>query len=440
MRSDLGERLDRLAESAPDRLSADDLWDRGVRRARRQRLATGVITALALVLAVALGGSLVTMLRSPGVAPVAPGSDEVFLPEKIVSPGERARTATVEDRPPGRIVAVVGGMRSTFISSEVGLYGVSATTGEYVWLDLPDLDASAPVSLSPDGTRIGYWLEHGNGEGDPADRDDGAEVVDGYAVLDVGTGEVFRNEVESDLGLNPSAVGWTPGLAWFEFTEFTERSAGSSTSTGQPTHVVDLDRDMVTLVPLDDAPSLSLGSSAERGMVAGARRGHVWMSGLQRSERVRLEDVPKLQEELVPNADGTMFAGIEKPRRLDCCADGRIEVGVRRGSEVRWHTVPGATYSQVVGWRSASEVLVRDARARLHAVDVVTGAATHVLTLVDPGLRQQPVFATALLDAPVAPAVDVPETVDLRWWLGGTALLIALGAWLVLGRRRRGVA
>lgn len=439
MRSDLGERLDRLAERAPDRLSADDLWERGVRRGRRQRFATGAVTVLAVVLAVALGGSVVTMLRSPGIAPAAPGSEDVFLPAKIASPGERARTATVEDRPPGRLVAVVGGMRSTFFSSETGLYGVSASTGEYVWLDLPDLDASAPVSLSPDGTRVGYWLERGAGGGEG-----GSEIVDGYAVLDVGTAEVFRNEVESDFGLAVGDIAWSPGRAWFQFFELTEVTDDGYSAAGQPTHLVDLDSGTVALLQLEDSPDLMGSSSAGQGFVAATGRGgQSWIPGPDKGDWVRLKDVPKVQEELVPNADGTMFAGIENARPRTCCQPGRVEVGVRNGTSFRWHTVAGGRYSQVVGWRGPSEVLVRDSRARLHAVDVETGAARLVLSLVNPGLRQQPAFATALLDAPVVPAVEIPEAVDLRWWLGGATLLGVLGAWLLIQRRermRRGLA
>jgi hypothetical protein len=209
----------------------------------------------------------------------------------------------------------------------------------------------------------------------------------------------------------------------------------------QPTHLVDLDTDTVSLLQVGDSPDLVDSSSAEQGLVAGAGRGgRAWIPGPDRADWVHLGGSPAVQGELVPNADGTMLAGIEKPRRFGCCVDGRIEVGVRQGSDVRWHTVPGAMYSQVVGWRSASEVLVRDERARIHAVDVETGTADHLLTLVDPGLRQQPVFATALLGAPVVPAVDVPQAVDPWWWLGGAVMLVVLGAGALAGWGRRGVA
>jgi len=433
MSSDLGERLDRLAGGAPQQLSADDLWERGVRRGRRQRLVTGGAVAAAVVLVVALGGSLATMLRSLAIAPAVPG-DQVSLPDRLEPPSPWARTPTLEDGPPGRLVAVVGGERSTLLSSEVGLYGVSATTGEYVWLDLPGLDAAAPVSLSPDGSRIGYWLERDTGRADAT-----VDVVAGYAVLDTTTGELFRNEIGSDLGLTGEAIAWTPGRAWFSFFEVTETTDDSAAADGRPLHLVDLDDDTVTPLPLEDAPDLSDASSAEQGMLARAGRQLAWITAPDRADWTRLDGVPRLQGEAVPSTDGSMLSGIEKPGRVDCCRPGRVRVGVREGSQVRWHTVPGRSYAQVVGWRGPSEVLVRGTGSGVFAVDVASGASERVTTLPS-GLRQQAVLAAALLDAPVVPAVDQSFAVDQRAALGWTTVVVLVAAgllWRPLGRRRR---
>jgi hypothetical protein len=433
--NDLNERLARLADQAPQQLDAVDLWGRGRARARRRTWQQGGLALACLLLVGFVGGSALLLAGPPSSPPASPAEGEVFLPDELFVPSPWAITRTLEDGPPGRLVAVVGAERRTLTTSEMGFYGVSATTGEYTWLDLPDLDEAAPVSLSPDGTRVAWWLERPDPYGVH-------ETVRGYALLDTVTGEVSRHEVPSDLGLSAEGVAWTPGSAWFQFSALTEMEADSFTASLQPTHLVDLDSGEVSRLSVTSSPGVPEAPSAEQGFVVHGRGAwHTWVAGTQPSTWERFQGIRGVQDEAVPSADGTLLAGIEAPESVACCTSGAVRVGARRAGTVRWHTVPGDDYDQVLGWRSPTQVLAVT-KGRVHAVDVDSGAAEPVTRMVGTNFLQQPALATALLDAPVVPAVDRPFAVDRRALLAGAAFLALLGvvstrAFLVWRRRAR---
>jgi hypothetical protein len=100
-------------------------------------------------------------------------------------------------------VAVVFGAEQrvdTPYGSRSGLVGVSATTGEYRFIDLPrrayaESGGVSYVDLSPDGRQIAYRI------GD-------SERIRGFASLDTVTGEIRTRPVPSRFGLSAQIVTW----------------------------------------------------------------------------------------------------------------------------------------------------------------------------------------------------------------------------------------
>ena len=66
------------------------------------------------------------------------------------------------DGPSGSLVTVITAPRKTLLHTTSGLVGVTASTGTYGFLELPDDAALSPgvddqFALSPDGRRLAFW-------------------------------------------------------------------------------------------------------------------------------------------------------------------------------------------------------------------------------------------------------------------------------------------
>ena len=212
--STLHERLGDLAGSAPVPPPDPDLWDRARRYHRRRRIGTAAVAA-ACVLAVAALVGLDTWQRGPSIEPAAPGTDPA-LPARFWEPSPWLPGNDGE--PTGPLAALRESERKSFLSSGNGVVGVSATTGEYRFLDLPD-DAGRAWALSPDGAKVAYWLT-GETTGTPqTDGGQSAPVV-GVAVWDARTGAVTRGLVETEHGLADYDLLWASpvhvGAHWGE--------------------------------------------------------------------------------------------------------------------------------------------------------------------------------------------------------------------------------
>src|SRR5262245_59517516 len=178
----LQDRLADLAEDAPPPRPAPELWDRGLRYRRRRWTGTAVVAAVAAVALLVLGTA--TWLRSSSDEPLPAGSPAAMPDHLYAASGWLPGT----DRagPLGPIAALVPTVRHTWTGDENGVVGVSATTGEYRFVDLPGLAVDDALdgswSLSPDGRFIAYLY-----------RDDGAHVAPGaatgVALYDTSTGD-----------------------------------------------------------------------------------------------------------------------------------------------------------------------------------------------------------------------------------------------------------
>ena len=146
------------------------------------------------------------MQRSPSIEPAAPGTDPA-LPARFWEPSPWLPGNDGE--PTGPLAGLMETERKRFLSSGDGVVGVSATTGEYRFLDLPDdaHDVGAGHALSPDGTKVAYWLT-GETTGTPQTSGGQSLPVVGIGVWDAETGDVTRHEVETEHGLAPHELLW----------------------------------------------------------------------------------------------------------------------------------------------------------------------------------------------------------------------------------------
>ena len=200
--STLHERLADLATDAPTPTPDPLLWDRAARFHRRRRAGTAGILAVAVLAVLSLVG-IDTWQRSPGVEPAAPGTEPV-LPARFWEPSPWLPGTGGE--PTGPLAALITAERKGWLSTSDGVVGVSATTGEYRFLDLPD-DSTQAWALSPDGSKVAYWVT-GETARSPYTAGGQYSVAVGVAVWDATTGEVQRHEVESDHGLATGDLLW----------------------------------------------------------------------------------------------------------------------------------------------------------------------------------------------------------------------------------------
>ncbi|MBU2075029.1 MAG: hypothetical protein KKE65_10445 [Actinobacteria bacterium] len=213
--STLHERLGDLAGSAPLPPPDPDLWDRARRYHRRRRVGTAAVAATCVLAVLALVG-LDTWQRSPSIEPAAPGTDPA-LPARLWEPS--AWLPGTDGEPTGPLAALMEAERKSLLSSGPGVVGVSATTGEYRFLDLPEDAHESMVghALSPDGAKVAYWLT-GEPSGDPQTHGGQSLPVVGVAVWDARTGAVVRHEVETEHGLAAYELLWADGdrvvLSW----------------------------------------------------------------------------------------------------------------------------------------------------------------------------------------------------------------------------------
>ena len=194
----LHDRLADLADEAPASLPDPGLWDRGRRYHRRRRAGTLAVLGVAVLVLALLGG----IGRHRAAPPVQPATGSVGLPDRVWNPSPWLPTT---DRP-GQLIAVTGAQRGSWTGMHPGVVGISATTGEYAFLDLPDaeLDVSETPVLSPDGRRVAYWLT-GETAGTP---NTSRGPITGVAVLDTGTGDVSRHWIRTAHGLMPDFLAW----------------------------------------------------------------------------------------------------------------------------------------------------------------------------------------------------------------------------------------
>jgi hypothetical protein len=451
--TDVVDRLERLAAQAPARdVDPDALWTQG---RRRQRVRTGMVGA-ALVVAALLGTATAPLLvqRAQRVEP-AVSEDRLVLPDVIRQPGmwEPAFPAA-----PGRLSAVGVGPRGTIwpLSGRNAVWGVSSSTGESRFLDLPGVSElpSAPA-LSADGTLVAYWAT-GDVEGEPIVNgvvgDDDHQPVVGVAVLDLETGERDVWEIDSEHGLSTGGMAWAGEVLWWsagpvrrESSTATSARIGTRTwdlATGARAGSLNERQRRVSGNGVGDAPG---GFVEERGarkvqLVAGGGE----PTSIRLSLPVGTPPAADVTQSAV-STDGSRLAALLMPdaSRFD---DARLPVvvGAVDGRRVTLAEVEAAEAQAVLGWRSPTEVVVasvdevdegRPMRVnQAWTLDVTTGERTALLQFSG----NTPHVAANAWTAEVVPAPDAPFAPDPRLVGAGgmLALVFCVSLWRDLRRRR----
>ncbi|MGZ3527302.1 MAG: hypothetical protein ACXVAO_06330 [Vulcanimicrobiaceae bacterium] len=192
----LHDRLADLVDDLPTPPPGDDLWERGRRFHRLRRGGTLAIVATAVLALVAIAGLTWQRSSAPSPAPTPAGSP-VGLPDRFYPPSPWL-PGTDDAGPLGRLIAVVQAERGGWGGTRQGVVGISASTGDYRFLDLPDLAGGAV--LSADGRHVAYWV---TGAVSGSAHVGSAPVV-GVAVYDTVTGHVERQVVPTEHGLEAS--------------------------------------------------------------------------------------------------------------------------------------------------------------------------------------------------------------------------------------------
>jgi hypothetical protein len=420
---DVVDRLEQLAAHAPaGGIDPDAVWTHG---RRRQRVRLGA--ALAAVVAVGLLGTTTTPLlveRAQRVEPADAG-ERMVLPDVVRQPGawEPAFPSA-----PGRLSAVAIGTRGSLLGDHAALWGVSATTGESRFLDLPVAEALVDQAvLSADGTRLAYWAS----TGDAGERSDGQpSAATGLNVLDLVTGEQRGWDPATEHGLMTVGLAWAGDTVWFTqgaYRDADQDSARISTRTWRWGSVPE----PVEGPPADDA-GLTTTSQDAGGFLAA--------SGSAATEAWRVDDggsvgrIRFVADEAVTtpylSPDGSRVAGIEQGRGARfILTDLPLLVGTLEGDRAVMQRVGPVEAELVLGWRSPTEVVVgagadrdgdgvRDA-TRASLVDVTDGSMNALLDIEG----NLPDFAADAWTAEVVPAPDAPFAPDPR--LVGLGLLVA---------------
>ncbi|MDN4163073.1 hypothetical protein [Nocardioides abyssi] len=453
---------DRLADLAADADAHADvrepvhvLWDRGRRyhRLRRGGTAAIVVAALAVV-----GGVVGTAELRADTTP-APAGSPVGVPERIFAPSPYLE-GTEDGGSLGRLAVLLSTTRSGMWGSEQGYVGVSAATGEYRFLDLPDAAPDPGAVLSPDGSVVAYWTS--GPTQDTPNTIDGEPPVTGVALYHPDTGDVVRHDIATEHGL-----GIETDLDWVAtdtlLVRFTQYAGGEgdsemdrSTSGAAPTLLWDVDEP-------DPRPAES--REVRRGFWTepSGHAGQVVTVHGERTFSVVALDAPRLPRRYrtdqvlstsVSAGPGGQWAAAvwggpgDRGRNPNVLVGAPFSSASTLGGEaaarIDLPQVPGSRrYAEVVGWLDGSTVLARarrggyDGRTVLDAVDLRDGATGELVVGPPEGTGARWQVATDLLREPTVDAVEPPRPMSPRLTAGLTGLTVlgAAGA-LVLWRRR----
>lgn len=435
----LHDRLADLADEAPASLPTPGLWDRGRRYHRRRRTGTLAVLGVAVLALVLLGGT--TWHRS--APPVEPATGSVGLPDRVWTPSPWLPSTAR----PGRLVAVTGAERGSWTGTSPGVVGISATTGEYAFLDLPgaELDVSESPVLSPDGRHVAYWLT-GETAGTP---NTASGPVTGVAVLDTGTGDVSRQWIRTAHGLSPDFLAWADSdtvvfsagqiVGGDDASDMDQSSARFGTVTSWS-----LGSEAQPVSGVEPGASL-LGAAHGRVVVdtAFSRPGRAYrLIDLEHPSRRRFVDFPESSGRL----SQLQFVALDATgRRVALVPGNRNPNRVHAGPLDELRKVPNThdTYG-VVDWMDPDTIVtMRRARDRaeigsaLYRVSVSTGESRELVRFPPMTYGGGWQFATDLLDAPSAHAEAPPRPLDPRWTTGlAVATVLAAAGGVVLWRRR----
>ncbi|GAA1155527.1 hypothetical protein [Nocardioides aquiterrae] len=435
----LHDRLADLADDAPPGGPAPGLWERG-RRYHRQRRAGTLVIAAAVVLGLIALGSLDWWRARPEPMPA---NGAPALPQRIWMPSPWL-PGTDETGPLGQLAALQPAARRSWTAVHDGVAGVSATTGEYAFLDLPDLVLTGlpGIALAPDGGHVAYWY---SGETAKSPNSATGPVV-GLAVYDTSTGAVVRHPVETDHGVDPVSLSWAdPARVVYAYYQWAggdadsdmERSSGRDPS-GLRVWAPSSGRDDPVRSPggADDVEA----STAHGQVLVGS--GGSAIVDVDRPDHAVRFTVPNhgFGNTTAIDDHGTWIAWPHGSSNPGPIAYGRIVEGER----VDYQEVPGTRRAfSVRAWLDRHHVAAVQrvgggiGPSALFSIDVRTGTSTEILRYPLDTYGTTTLLATDLIGAPTAERPAPPTPLDPRKVAGGAVAVVlgGLGA-LVLWRRR----
>jgi hypothetical protein len=398
--------LDDLATDAPRPGPAPHLWRSGIRRRRRTRLLAG-----------------------------APA-----LPDRI-HPTSGWLRGTDDVGAPGSIAALFwdNARRTTFWGGSQGYVAISADDGSYRYLDVPGLGATVEPVLSPDGRYVAYPTAAGGEQVAEADR----MIAEGYSVYDARTGKVLRHEVSgAPRGIWGEPPRWTPdsSILLMDVCRVVESGGGGSSCRSERTDAWEVASGDTWSLPAgltqewvgrsdDQLVRLIRGgrlSTLDERTGTWAPQGRVDTSAVQSPELLRLDEA----------AGSVLFAGLVGGDAGD------LALGAARtdGSPAQVRRDLGPDYAEALGlWRPGwvAALTLRDERRAVEAFEVA-GEGSSVLIEVEDGFNGSDLqFAEDLLARPLTEGRPPESPADPRILAGAGAVILAGGALLVVGWRRR---
>ena len=396
----------------------------------------------------AVSGGTAWRAVAPNDLGPADGDAPTQLPDKFFDPSPWL-DGTSDRGPIGPLIGVIGDSRKTWTNTEPGLVGISATTGEYRFLDLPDASTTQGFGLSPDGRHLAYWIT-GETQDEP-NGEKGSDAVVGYAVYDTVSDEVVARETfATKHGLDVENPVWADDDT-FVFKAGQWLGGGTGTMDASSSNAFSF-----RVRHLDDSSAKIIGNDGGGTSLIGSDGfGAVLVDGDQSTFAVLDTDHPSRlatyrSSQRVYNSHsfavhGRQVVALAERRLKDgATTDYRAPLLVGRmgtGRMVQMREVPAyRNRGQIAGWRDDSHVLVVgfpsvvELLPRLLSVDIHTG---EVEALAE--LETQPAFASGLPDSPRAHATEPPTPLDPRLKLGLTVAgaLAAMAGLLALRRWRR---
>jgi len=395
-------------------------------------------------------GGIGWMRSSTDLGPAGPSTD-LRLPDRIFTPS-RWLPGTDSTGPLGPLAAVMQTDRGGWLGTTQGVAGISAATGAYAFLDLPDLaqHAWAHPSLSPDGRHVAYWV---TGPTTDTPNRQAGEPIAGVGVYDPTTGETRTWRTSTDHGLWPRDLAWADaGHLVITFNQFMggegDSDMAQSSGAHAPLQVWDLTQAQPASIP-------GMRGTTLYGVPGG---GWIPVSGEGRWG-FRMIDVvgDSGERQFTVSADMSSGGG------ASISPDGRriaAVYGSRNPNHIGIAVVPHGLrgialepVSQdrnswtVLGWLDETHVISRVAveqpdswLAAVARTDIETGKSINLCTLPEHSGGGNVFVAVELLGGPSRPAVAPPTPLDPRILTAGTLLVIAAGGWLLWKWRRRAPA
>lgn len=233
----LHDLLEDLAADAPlTGLPPQELWHRGRRAARVRRLGTVAIVAAACLGLLVLTGVGWQSRTAP--TPSSTRGHAPAMPDRLYS--RLSGWLPTYAGAPGTLAAIMVARQNTVVGSASRLVGVSAVSGRYAFLSLPNITQPDLAVLSPDGRQIGYWIT-----GKPSStvfamhprfRSQGTAPlppVVGYAVFDTTTGHSRVTRIPTKHGLFIGTLTWAGnGLLYAPYGEATGPDSAGALHVG----------------------------------------------------------------------------------------------------------------------------------------------------------------------------------------------------------------